>query len=722
MLGRFRRFLALLAASVALFASTSAAASPAPSSDSWVAVRMEQAGVAAAGVAADSLEARGYRVLPVPAGMDLATFRAWLRRQPGVISVTPDARVYAAVVPDDPFYNDAQRTYLELIEAPAGWDLTTSAAEVVVAIVDTGIDLTHEDLTGRLWQNPLDANDDGIDDDNNGCIDDRYGCRFINLTPGREAACGYTSSTPTGDVLDDNGKPGDLGSHGTIVSGIVGAKGDNGLGVAGVAWNVRIMTLKVLDCGSAGGAPTGEMTNVAQAIDYARIMGADIINLSLSSLPGDPEADLPMLRDAIALAEAQGVIVVAAAGNHGAEGAGFPAAYTQFENVIGVGASDTRNGNSWASYSSYGPGIDFAAPGNDLASTIRSDIGIAPPYGQIVRGTSYSAPLVTGLFALMKARNSRLTAEEYIAIARATATPTQAAGHGGNWSGSGLINIGAALARIPMTVTGAALHDWMDVAPGTSVRAIIDGTACGVTNTEAFGPLTRYSLRIASAAETSGCGEAGAEIELLIGGAAAVPTLSWGGQDEALVLVNRDVSSVTPPPGAIVVQSLGAGWSLVAHLSPGAALPGAASYLPSSWSQIHVWDSAAGDGGAFAHFNRELPAFARSLASLNQYDVFWVDGSATNVALPNPNPPATRLLTLAEGWNAFLYTGQSRSVEDGLAELSGDYDQVLQYDNLNALWRSYLPGQARVLNDFGGLFPIQIYWVHLTAPRTLTLQ
>ena len=722
MFARWTRPLALLAASIVLFGGSSASAGPEPSGE-WVAVQMQRPGVQAAALSAASLESLGHRVLPVPAGIDAAAFRTWLRSQPGVVSVSVDAPVFAADIPNDPFYDSAQRSYLEMIEAPGGWDFTTSAAEIVVAIVDTGVDLTHEDLAGRLWQNPLDADNDGIDDDGNGCIDDRYGCRFINLNPAREAQCGYTSSTPTGDVRDDNGTTTSPGSHshGTLVSGIIGASGDNGVGVTGIAWNVRIMTLKVLDCGSAGGAPAGEMTNVAQAIDYARRMGADLINLSLASLPGDSVADLPILRDAIALAEAQGIIIIAAAGNHGAAGAGFPAAYTQFANVIGVGASDTTAGNAWASYSAYGKGLDFAAPGNLLASTVRSDVGVSPPYGQIAQGTSYSAPLVTGLFALMKSRNSRLPMDEYIAIARATATPAPAAPHGGNWSGSGLINIRAALEQMPMTITGAALHDWMDVSPGTSVRAVIDGTDCGVTSTEAFGPITRYALRVASTSEVLGCGEPGAEVELLIGGAAAVPVLVWGGQDDDLALVNRDISSVTPPPGAIVVLSLGEGWSLVSHFPPEGALPGAASYLPSNWSQIYVWDPSVPGGGAFAHFNREVPAFARSLQGLSQYDVFWVDGSATNIALSNPNPPSGRVLAFTEGWNAFLYTGDSRSVEDALAGLAGNYDQVLQYDNLEGAWLSYLPGQSRFLNDLGGLFRMEIYWIHVTAPGTLTM-
>ena len=184
-------------------------------------------------------------------------YRAWLEEQPGVLSAVADAPVRATAGPNDLFYRGVQSPYLEPVGAPAGWDITTNAEAIVVAVLDTGIDLSHEDLAPNLWQNLNDADNDGVDDDNNGCIDDRYGCRFINLTPKRTRECGYDSSTPTGDVWDDHGSPDEpdglpyYGSHGTAVAGIIGARGNNSVGIAGVAWRVRLMTLKVLDCGRA---------------------------------------------------------------------------------------------------------------------------------------------------------------------------------------------------------------------------------------------------------------------------------------------------------------------------------------------------------------------------------------------------------------------------------------------------------------------------------------
>ena len=112
----------------------------------------------------------------------------------------------------------------------------------------------------------------------------------------RATGCGYSDSARTGAVRDDHGTPGSSDhSHGSLVAGAIAAAGNNGKGIAGVAWNVRIMTVKVLDCGPLGSAPRGEMTNVAAGIDYARRMGARVINLSLTSEPGDPAADIAAL-------------------------------------------------------------------------------------------------------------------------------------------------------------------------------------------------------------------------------------------------------------------------------------------------------------------------------------------------------------------------------------------------------------------------------------------
>ncbi|MBI2767123.1 MAG: S8 family serine peptidase [Chloroflexi bacterium] len=727
-----RRVLAALTAVIALgFAASPATGAPAPPPAPDRVVVQYDTGVRAQALASDapppSLKDLGYRSVEVPAGKSREQFLAELRNTPGVISAVEDAKAYAAAVPNDPYYALNQQ-YLATVGAPQAWDLVTGAnSSIVVAVLDSGIDLGQEDFAGRLWENPRDADTNGVDDDGNGCVDDRYGCRIVDLTPENAIGCGYTSSAKTGAVADDNGTPGSANhSHGTLVAGIIGAAGNNNKGVTGVAWDVKLMTVKVLDCGrsNASGFPEGSFFNVAQGIDYARQMGANIISLSVASRPGDQTADSPFLRAAIDAAQKAGIIIVAAAGNHGPTdpvGPGYPAAYTEFPNVIAVGSSDA-NGN-WATFSDYGPAIDFAAPGVNIASTARSDLGLTSPY-RAGDGTSFSTPLVTGMFALMMARNSRLQAADYIQIARDAATPAPAAPHGQNWAGAGIINIGAAVARVPMSVTGSALRDWRDVPPGTVVSATIGGIECGAATTIPFGLIQRFSLLVKAEAERPGCGAPGKTVQFAVGGFAATQTFPWAQRDQDLGLVNKDLVSVSPPPGQIVVQTLNGAWSNLAHLDPTGPMPGALAGLSSPWTELLRWDPAKPfleTSGAWRRFIKSVPGYVNDVTTLEQYDAYWVNGAAANVATLNPNPASGRRIGLAKGWNNFVFTGGSRSVADALSEIEGKYTQVLQYDNATGQWLTYLPGQQRYLNDFGGLFKLQVYWVYMTQVGSIAM-
>lgn len=708
----------LLASPGTLPASPALAQEPAADGHVIVQYRSEQVAASAQNLTADgpSLEDQGFRKVAIPEGKTAADVIAELESDPDVISAEEDAPVFAAATPNDPFYFGSQSHYMDTLNAPAAWDLHTGSNQVVVAVIDSGIDVNHPDLAGRLWVNPNDSDNDGVDDDNNGCIDDKHGCRFIDLTPARQAQCEYTSSARTGAIQDDNAL-----SHGTRVAGVIGAAGNNGTGVSGVAWDVRIMTIKALDCGVNGAAPGGEMSNVAQGIDYARRMGADIINLSLASPPGS-NGDISVLRAAIAAAEADGVILVASAGNFGSSGPGYPAAYTQYSNVIGVGASQTATGDTWATYSAYGAGVDIAAPGDGIASTIRSDLGSPVPYGVGTGngGTSFSAPLVSGMFALMQSRNSRLTMADYIDLALDNASPAQPAPHGGNWAGAGIANIGGAVAALPMTLNGAPLHDWMDVPVDTPIRALIGGTECGTTTSTIFGPVSRYSIRVLSEAEKDGCGQIGRSVVLQIDGRPADPAIPWSIRDQDLGIINRDVSSVSPPPGSVVVQTLVSGWSLIAQLPPGGDLPNAVNYLPGSWTQLARWLPGNGASPGFLAHERDAPRFAQTLTGLARFDVFWVRGGPTNLALPNPDAPP-RSVELHEGWNTFLYTGPHAKVSDALAGLDGSYTQVLRYDTAAGAWATHIAGAPRYLNGFGGLMELQIYWIEMTAPAVLEM-
>jgi len=738
---RFTALTALVLAFALLFVfgdphgrSTKAEQAP-PATGEFVVARYDVPGVVGSGRAADgfipTLEQQGYTVLPVPPGKSSQAYLSELRRTPGIATAEASAPVLAAATPSDPYYGPNQSQYLTSIGAPSAWDTSTGRDTVIVAVIDSGSDFNHPDLQGQFWENKGDLTADGIDDDGNGCVDDRFGCRFINLTPERAQFCGYTASVPSGAVTDDHGRPGSTThSHGTLVAGIIGARTDNAVGIAGVAWNVRIMTIKVLDCGlpSNRGAPGGHMDNVARGIQYARQMGANIINLSLTGK--DQNSDLSILRDAIAAAQAQGIVVVAAAGNRSSctdpnTAPGYPAAYTQFANVVAVGASDNLAGNTWACYSNYGPAIDFAAPGNDIVSTARSNLGLANPYG-IDSGTSFSAPIVSGMFALMMGRNSRLTLQELLIVSRASATPAPAAPHGEPWAGAGIVNLANAVNRVPLTVTGAALNDWKDVGPNTEVRAQVDGVVCGTTRTAGFGVVARFALIVASEQETPGCGAAGKTVQFFIAGSGpAQPQLPWGIRNEDIGIENRDVTTVSPPPGPLVIQSLGTGWNNVAHLEETGNPRTALAYLPLPWTEALRWepDKPGFSGiGRYSRFAPESPAYISDWQSVAKYDAYWVNAPAANIASVNPTAPTARTVNLKTGWNNFVYTGTNRSVTDALADIDKKYTTVLSFDNNAQAWRSFIPGQPRFVNDFGGLFHLHVYWIFMSSAATLTMK
>jgi subtilisin family serine protease len=247
--------------------------------------------------------------------------------------------------------------------AASAWAQITGG-DVTVAVVDTGVDLTHPDLLPNLWTNPGEIPGNGVDDDGDGFVDDVHGADFFDHD---------------GDPSDDNG-------HGTHVAGIVAARGGNGIGIAGVAWRARIMAVKVL-----GPDAAGDMVTVAQGIRYAVAHGARIVNLSLTG--PSPGADLAAALDQ---ARAAGVIVVAAAGNTRADDDAAPAypAALAAPNLVTATSIDQRG--TLAPTASYGRvSVDLAAPGEDILSTARGG-------GYELRsGTSMAAAQVSGALVLL---------------------------------------------------------------------------------------------------------------------------------------------------------------------------------------------------------------------------------------------------------------------------------------------------------------------------------
>ena len=459
-------------------------------------------------------------------------------------------------------------------------------------------------------------------------------------------------------------------------------------------------------------------------------MGANIINVSLSTR--DDTSDIVALRSAVSAAQAAGVIIVAAVGNHSPGETiitpGYPAAYSaepSFPLVVAVGASNNTNGNTWATYSNYGAAVDLAAPGNDIASTARTDLAPSTGYGVAGKGTSYATPIVSGMFALMRVRNSALLPTDYIEIAKATASPAAPAQHGQNWAGAGIVDIGAAVAQVPLSVSGVAMHDWKDVGKGSVVLALVDENVCGQATTGS--PIVAtFAMLVKTDAVQAGCGDPGRTVEFLINGLDTRTSISWGGRNVDLRVSGLEVSSVSPPPGTIIVQELAVGWNNIGHLGATGAPETAFAYLPASWEEIRFWDTTGispGDGGTFRSYSKSLPAYANDVFAVPMYGAVWAYlTEPATVATANPDPALGRTITLKGGWNNFVYTGTSQPVGEALADIDGQYSLVAELDNPTGDWQIYSPALQRFLNDFGGLMRLDTYWVYMTEPGLLTMR
>jgi subtilisin family serine protease len=249
--------------------------------------------------------------------------------------------------------------------------MTANSSDMIIAIVDTGVDYNHPDLSNNIWTNPEEIPGNNVDDDGNGYVDDFRGCDFFG---------------------NDN-DPMDLNGHGTHVSGIAAAKGDNALGVTGVCWTAKIMPLRFLDADGYG-----TVADEILAIDYAIANGAHIINASFGgNIFSQSEYD------AISRANSEGILFVAAAGNLGPNdypSQFYPASYN-LPNIISVTATDQDD--NLCSFSNYGATtVDVGAPGIHIYST-RPGMSY-----QYMQGTSMATPYVTGLAALIWGYDSSL--------------------------------------------------------------------------------------------------------------------------------------------------------------------------------------------------------------------------------------------------------------------------------------------------------------------------
>jgi subtilisin family serine protease len=295
-----------------------------------------------------------------------AKIRRILKRIPGHVSCSPNWALTASRVPNDTYYSIQYGA--GLMSLPAAWDYTTGSSSVIALVIDTGVNYSHPDLSENMWRNPGEIAGNGIDDDKNGYIDDIYGINTINNS---------------GDPNDDNG-------HGTHAAGILGARGNNTAGVAGVAWNTKIVAAKFLD--SSG---SGSLTNAIKAINYGNALKRAGYNVVVSNNSWGGGGYSSALATAILDSSNLGILFVAAAGNESSNNdsvASYPANYSSV-NVVSV--ASVNSDITLSSFSNYGATkVHIAAPGRQIASTYPGNSYL------YMSGTSMAAPQVSGVALL----------------------------------------------------------------------------------------------------------------------------------------------------------------------------------------------------------------------------------------------------------------------------------------------------------------------------------
>ena len=337
------------------------------------------------------------------------------------------------------------------IKAPEAWAVETGRPDVVIAVLDTGIDYTHPDLAGKVWTNPREIPANGIDDDANGFVDDWRGWDFANSD---------------NDPWDDHEDSGMAVQHGTFVSAIAAASTNDGVGMAGVSWGSPVMALKVMD--SSG---YGLEDDAAAAVVYAADNGAKIINMSLTG------EDVPALRAAIQYAQQKGCLVIAASGNSGTSADTYPASYPE---VLSVGATNEYDQRCTAADwgqggSNYGSYLDVMAPGNNILSAT----SMMEPQGYFVLpGTSAAAPFVAGVAALVWSRYPDWTAQQVFNQIVRTCDDLGTAGWD-MFTGWGRVNAYRALTETPQDAGGIAAVKEMLSGTSVALRGVVLSTSSG---------------------------------------------------------------------------------------------------------------------------------------------------------------------------------------------------------------------------------------------------
>jgi subtilisin family serine protease len=381
-------------------------------------------------------------LLHVPIGSDILSIVREYASCPDVVYAEPNSMIFPCGIPNDA--NFSKQWYLHNtgqvflnnyyghnysgipdadIDAPEAWDIETGSPDVVIAIIDSGIDYTHPDLAAKIWNNTDEIPGNGIDDDHNGFIDDVKGWDFYH----------------------NDSDPKDGHGHGTMCAGVAGASSDNGIGIAGVAWSCKIMPVEIAD---ENWASSGALA--AKGIRYAADNGADVISMSFGWYTSPS-----MVRDAVNYAYGKGVFLCAAAGNDNRSTKLYPGAFENVTAAAMTNQNDSRcspedwNAPGWGS--NYGDWVDIAAPGNLIYTTMPTyhvtfnDQGMSQNYDWGA-GTSFASPMVAGVAALLLSKDPSLTPGEVKALICGNVDPYNST----EYIGTGRLNAQKALAALQL--------------------------------------------------------------------------------------------------------------------------------------------------------------------------------------------------------------------------------------------------------------------------------
>ncbi len=419
-------------------------------------------------ISVDSLGGRGLFLLQMPVAQDIGSLVAQIASNKWFRYIEPNASIAGSATSG----SDPQLPHLwglEKIQAPPAWDIVRGDEELVIAVLDSGMDYTHPDLTGNLWTNPGEIPGDNIDNDDNGLVDDVHGYDFANADA---------------DPMDDAG-------HGTHVAGIIGAQGDNAIGGAGVAWSARLMPLKILKSNLSG-----DIAAAVKALNYVADMRHRGVNVRIANNSWVTTTFSQALYDAVAACEEADVLVTAAAGNSagnvdGVARPAYPAAF-DLPNVISVAATNDLDAR-WPS-SNYGAvSVDIAAPGVGILST-----RLGGDY-ESKNGTSQATAFASGVAALAYAVEPEAT---YAIIREAifTGGDTIASMQGLTATGKRLNAFGALMQLPTESITftsGSATIGNIDRPDGSPRSLILAGSAqVHVKPDDAGGVMTLTGLDI----------------------------------------------------------------------------------------------------------------------------------------------------------------------------------------------------------------------------------